>query len=604
MHTSRYTPEAVAEEDLRFAIPVYQRLFAWERTQVEGLLDDLKRHFDSSPESPYYLGMLSCIRRDGDRYDLIDGQQRFTLMTLMSVVFRHREAGWIRFLGEGDRLHFAARPDDDGFLRSAAVGTPPRGTNRRMEECLDVIEGFLSDRSRFPDEASARAFCGRVYRHLSFFFSELPSAYAKRPESLNRYFEAMNGSGKGLEQHEILKVRLITGESRQDEMLAIWNLVAEMDRPIVRRQEGEDEAPYRRRCRGMVQLCRDGRFEEALRRCKADADRSDEATIGSIEPAALPQESQAAFSGSGSRSVVDFPQFLMMALDIYAGLGGGFSFYRQDLLSTFRDNPPADKSAFYRLLFFLRLLLDYYVVRQTVGDGLERYELLFSSDAGTAAAEEDRKRLAQYESMLNVSQAQAYRWLKPLLAELKGRPYADPAELLRWIKAWDCAANPCPAGPEELSYGAGDKRYWFWRLDYFLWERRAELFPDEADRSVVDGYVFRTNRSIEHLHPQHQANNRPWPEPDIHSFGNLAMISQGFNSQQGDDPVEVKFARIAAQVRDHALQSVKLFKMFLDAEKVPSNWTVERKVRHQQMMFNVLRQSYPQATEPTDEGIR
>ena len=127
---------------------------------------------------------------------------------------------------------------------------------------------------------------------------------------------------------------------------------------------------------------------------------------------------------------------------------------------------------------------------------------------------------------------------------------------------------------------------------YYLWERREEYFPDKADQEIVSAYTFRANRSIEHLHPQHQTNNTEWSEADIHSFGNLAMISQSFNSEQSDDPVQVKFARIAEQASTHSLQSLKLFLMYLDAKKNPEGWTQEAKNGHQKEMYDLLKQSY------------
>lgn len=98
-----------------------------------------------------------------------------------------------------------------------------------------------------------------------------------------------------------------------------------------------------------------------------------------------------------------------------------------------------------------------------------------------------------------------------------------------------------------------------------LWEKKERLFENVNDQEMVGDYVFRANRSLEHLHPQHQDNNEKWLIECVHSFGNLAMISQSFNSQQSDDPVTVKFARIADQAHNHALQSLKLYKMYLDA---------------------------------------
>ena len=61
---------------------------------------------------------------------------------------------------------------------------------------------------------------------------------------------------------------------------------------------------------------------------------------------------------------------------------------------------------------------------------------------------------------------------------------------------------------------------------------------------IVKDYVFKANRSIEHVHPQNQDHNSEWGEDAVNSFGNLALISQSFNSQQSNDSVKVKFARI------------------------------------------------------------
>ena len=63
-----------------------------------------------------------------------------------------------------------------------------------------------------------------------------------------------------------------------------------------------------------------------------------------------------------------------------------------------------------------------------------------------------------------------------------------------------------------------------------LWEKKERLFENVNDQEMVGDYVFRANRSLEHLHPQHQDNTEKWLIECVHSFGNLAMISQSFNS--------------------------------------------------------------------------
>lgn len=213
MNTHRYTPQLIVENKdyLCFNIPLYQRLFAWGESQVYGLLYDMKEHFSKTgKEEPYYLGMLSCIAR-GNVYDLIDGQQRFTVMTLLALVLRKYDERWNKFLDEGKRLHFVARPKDQEYLLDSirnVVGQVDE-PNKKMQSAINLAEEFV--KKDFQSDEDRLFFATNVFERLSFFFSVLPNEYLNDPMSLNKYFEAMNAGGKGLEQHEILKVQLMRG---------------------------------------------------------------------------------------------------------------------------------------------------------------------------------------------------------------------------------------------------------------------------------------------------------------------------------------------------------------------------------------------------------
>lgn len=105
-------------------------------------------------------------------------------------------------------------------------------------------------------------------------------------------------------------------------------------------------------------------------------------------------------------------------------------------------------------------------------------------------------------------------------------------------------------------------RYWLWRLDYALWEKliiegeKAFGYDNALDADAIRMYEFHgNNRSIEHLHPQNENNNESWPKTDVDSFGNLAIISSGFNSQQSNLPVHVKFANLEVLIGNKNLRA-------------------------------------------------
>lgn len=583
MNTYRYTPEKIVEEKLIFSIPLYQRLFSWGEEQVKGLLYDLKNHFDPDLDNgtPYYLGMLSCIK-SGNHYDLIDGQQRFTVMILLAIVLRNYYEKWNGFLDGGKRLRFMSRTKDNEYLtavinRHVEILDP----NRKMEDGKKIIFDFMV--SQFSSDDMRESFAKSAYTRMSFFFSELPLSYASNPASLNKYFEAMNAGGKGLEQHEILKVKLMRGEENKVHLTQIWNAVCDLNRPVIKRNEKDLEEGYRSKYMQAIELCRNHRFNEAFELCESSYDTEDNNEIGDIE--AKQQDFRQSFIETGERSFITFPEFLMMVIDIYLNLSGSYSFYRKELLKIYESHPIPDKQDFYNQLLFYRLLLDYYIVYKEGDENTNKYDIVFKEGASAEA-------LKQYQSMLYVSQSPFYNWLKPVLERLHNKTVRDTDELLLWIKEIDNSLHPLPRDVNEMTYDNGIDRYWFWRLDYYLWERKEDYFKTEEEKQIVEEYVFRANRSIEHLHPQHQENNDIWGDDDIHSFGNLAMISQSFNSQQSDDPVTVKFARIKDQAHNHTLQSIKMYLMYLDAEKSPLGWKVDIKNKHQDKMYDLLKKSY------------
>lgn len=589
MNTNRYTPELVVKENLYFNIPLYQRLFAWGKEEVKGLLYDLKEHFKRMlGQSPYYLGMLSCIRK-GDSFDLIDGQQRFTVIMLIGIVLRKYDTRWKEFIEEGrqdyKRLEFTARPQDYDYLLSVINKESSDYCNKKMDYAIKEISLFMEQ--NFENEEEKKTFAMQVYENLSFFFSVLPDEYINAPSSLNKYFESMNSAGKGLEQHEIIKVQLLRGQPNQEWLTRIWNSISDMSRPIIKKSDNMSDEEYRKRYVSSIKKCQNGLFDEAFKLCESSFEREDDIEIGQIEAKMRVREDRYN-QDSSNQAILSFPEFLMMVLDIHLSINGSYSFYRTELIRVFKDHVIEDIPTFYNQLLFYRLLFDYYIITWENNASSNRYTIINHNYKENLSEIEC---VLQYESMLYVSQTPFYNWLKPLLVELSSHHDVNCDELLKMLKSIDNNLRKGVPDVKLLSYDHNPDRYWFWRLDYFLWEDREKYFTEEQ-QDIVNDYIFRSNRSIEHLHPQDQKQNTIWAKDEIHSFGNLAMISSGFNSQQNNDPVTVKFARISDQAQKHALQSIKLYSMFLAAKGAPEGWTNKIMEDHEKEMYNILIDSF------------
>lgn len=76
----------VDSKEIKYSIPRYQRGYKWKTQQVNDLLDDLKEFLDSPAEAKFYCLQPIMVQKYGDKYNVIDGQQRLTTLYLIAKV--------------------------------------------------------------------------------------------------------------------------------------------------------------------------------------------------------------------------------------------------------------------------------------------------------------------------------------------------------------------------------------------------------------------------------------------------------------------------------------------------------------------------------------
>ena len=95
-----------------FYVPSYQRGYRWGETEVVRLLDDI---YSTEGKRNYCLQPV-VVRKNGDRYELIDGQQRLTTIYLIYRFMNEESFGFIdepRFT-----LSYETREKSEEFLKS------------------------------------------------------------------------------------------------------------------------------------------------------------------------------------------------------------------------------------------------------------------------------------------------------------------------------------------------------------------------------------------------------------------------------------------------------------------------------------------------------
>ena len=70
----------------RYVVPLYQRNFAWRTDEIQQLLQDIWDAFQKSNTGNYYIGSLVVMKRHNGDYEVIDGQQRLTVISLIAIL--------------------------------------------------------------------------------------------------------------------------------------------------------------------------------------------------------------------------------------------------------------------------------------------------------------------------------------------------------------------------------------------------------------------------------------------------------------------------------------------------------------------------------------
>ena len=569
-NSTPYSPKALVDNNLRFKIPLYQRPYTWTEKQVKQLLDDLWSSFCQPIVFSYFIGIMNISQTDYDdsTFDLIDGQQRLTTLSVMALVMKEHYSEWSKFCG---RIDFYGREEDKAFLESGLTKDNP---NNNLITAQSTVETFINSiKDDEKNKYKKELFSQYVFEHASFFLCVIPQDYTIIEK--NKQFIRMNNRGKQLELVDILKVKLSSVEGlNSEEFLKKWNAISQMN-CVEKTDENNQQG------KGLTILD----------------------IIGSNESVNLPKENEIYY-----KSIIPFDEILLIAL--YRMKGCTVSYDRENILTTFGFEgekriywEKEDVESFMIILEHQFDLFCKYFIRRDKEEKYKWQDVKNEPDKNNRNNERNNKEwnmLRQFQSYLYVSR-EAHQWMKDAFDWLDKNIF-DPSEFLKELKRLDneYARKLLEKGRSYAEKFPYINRYWFWRLDYYLWEgtlnKDSQL--DKYVREVVNRYSFSSNRSVEHLHPQNESIEGSWDDDDaVNSFGNLAMISQTLNSYQSNKSVQEKFGKIEKSIADNkSVESLKLYWMYL-AYKKENKWTKEMAAVHCKTMCNILDEPFKSESE-------
>lgn len=547
----------------KYVIPLYQRNYAWGEVEITQLLQDVWDKYKNDKESNYYIGTLVIDRREADVYEIIDGQQRHTTVTLINaVIYSNNE--YYNYAIPISNLTFDAREDIKQFIDmlltnykyAKGFSTNSIGLSN-IKRAVRYIEGFFE-----KDEVKKE-----ILQYLKYFYHNIKIVRIDVPEDtdINHYFEIMNNRGEQLEQHEILKAKFIDNFEKDKEELhenfaLIWDACSQMDRPI--------QSCFNTSERVILfgteftDIPSDG-ISKTFRIPGNQTNAENEGVLldilNSFELSNSFQQIEPESRSSRYKSIIDFPNFLLQVLKITSP-NNNVSLDDKNLLRAFNYPNKIDMPCpenFVNSLLYYRTLFDRYIIkREEANDDWSwklispvRYETEVSYKNTFGGINDDEgvesKDFVMLQSMLHVSfPGNNYKnWLQDVLKFFETKSEIDKHAFLDMLSA---IANTEFSYIKTSQYNLGTHtpRYLFNYLDYILWNEYDKNVKgkyiksnlSEVQRKMLlckdkfNSFRFTQNNSVEHVAPQNPIDGSPAVK-QLNSFGNLCLISSSTNSR-------------------------------------------------------------------------
>ena len=575
-----------------YAIPLYQRNFAWTYDEIEQLLNDVADAFQEDRDN-YYIGTL-VVNKENDIFKIIDGQQRTTALNLIALALKH-EFGFDRL--KAINLTFPARKKSnkniqDLFAKKKILEGDENELTRGYRHAKDALKKVLEERQLDP-----QSFVYYLFENVIIFRSILPEDL-----DLNLYFERFNSRGEQLEAHEILKAQMMSKFGEDQEMTqkfaGIWDACAEFDKPVIKtfqirsRPKNTDEEGEKIFGKEFTNFKLESVFEKI--RVKKIEQRSllDAITQTKYERSSLVNNGA---DISNYTTVIDFPTFLLQVFFIMEG-NDETTFDDKKLLKIFeierRDREWVQQ--FGQLLLTMKHIFDTLIVKNVQLENktewqikrgqyetYQRNEIRINFQKNTF--DNLNKNIILLQSMFAVTFTanRDSRWLYEILQflfnhieELNQTEFASLFKNFLEKMAVRYAKERLFTEDKTIKKYGTIPVYAFNFVDYVLWKNREELKKEYKDINF-DHFKFAYRRSIEHWYPQnpngHDGESQ-LPAEFLHSFGNLCIITDSQNSRFGNSYPEAKLEQWEREGIFHR-QSLKL-QMMADVTVKNDKWGI------------------------------
>lgn len=275
-------------QNTKYSIHYYQREYMWQRKHIEELIDDLTTEFlesykegderqDVQDYGAYFMGSIVLAGRENA---IIDGQQRFSTLTLLLIYLNNR----IKNMGKSYRLieemiysesygkeSFNIDVDDRQDCMRAIFHNEPYDITDANESVKNLYGRFNDIKEIFPEDSITDDmllhFCDWLANKV--FFIEI---VATTEQDAHKVFVTMNDRGLSLTSTEMLKGYLLSeikNDKKREELNNIWK-----DKILQLRKDNDDGDET------FIKAWLRSQYAESIRESKAGAVNKDFDIIG------------------------------------------------------------------------------------------------------------------------------------------------------------------------------------------------------------------------------------------------------------------------------------------------------------------------------------
>ena len=578
----------------KYIIPLYQRNFSWRQEQIEQLLQDIYEAYKNK-QGNYFIGSLVVLKRPNGDFEVIDGQQRLTTLSLITKILG---------INDEPRLFYDSRPEVEEFFKvfyksddeKCEINYPQiyhlKNAIRYIKDAKLDAESNSTTINQM-DNNSKESFKTFFAEHVILVRVEIP-----QDTDVASYFEIMNNRGEQLQKHEILKSLMMSkldNKCKQKEFALIWDACSQMDIPIQKlfKAGDKDKIGTRNRYFGNEYdgFCFEGlmNFDD----CDNVSLEKDELSIHDIiknsfrnnhpnENDDKKEDDNLNTSELKYKSIIDFPNFLMHVFKVMFSndnidipLNEKYLLLKYNELENVKKINPED---FIYKLLFCRTVFDRYIVKTTVDtndkeDG-EKWALIkpkkYTQNWDYIGTFEDdnnkqnrinnkQNRIIKALSMLQVTyRTRVYKnWMYEILNWFSNEKQSIEISYEDYVKKLDeIILNEYDRlGVEQeinkdnpYSLGPSTPHFLFNFIDYLYWvdsRNKKSIFDNTPNPKGLNDFNFKYWNSVEHHLAQKYAEDidKDNFKNYIDNLGNLCLISKNANSSLSDRSVKDKVER-------------------------------------------------------------